>query len=63
MQPSSKKNQINLDSRILDLNIDSHNLRLFMNVNFNEYIKSRKIMNILFGSTIESLKHKNILEN
>jgi len=63
LQPSSKKNQINLDSRILDLNIDSHNLRLFMNVNFNEYIKSRKIMNILFGSTIESLKHKNILEN
>jgi hypothetical protein len=34
-----------------------------MNVNFNEYIKSRKIMNILFGSTIESLKHKNILDN
>jgi hypothetical protein len=58
-----KKNHLDVDNRILDLIIDNKNMRLFLNVNFNEYTKSIKIMNILFGSTIESLKQKNLLEN
>jgi hypothetical protein len=36
-------------------------MKLIVNVNAKEYSKSLKIMNIIFGSTIESIKRNNTI--
>jgi len=43
---------IDIDSRILDLIIDEENMNLIMDVNFTEFMKSKNIMNVIFGGSL-----------